>query len=222
MASQSATVRLAAALLALRITAPATRRPRQRFQLHRSEELLGRGGRWCRWAVYEWTFRIGPGVFAGIANGLILGWLMYRSGLVPPRFALFGLVGGPLVSIVGLLVILDVVRPRARSRCWWPRSSFGSWGSASISSSRATGVRLRPWPGPSRPLSSSPAWPAPSRPAQQPRATSGTRAGGPHPMSTTLVVSTARRGVIDAAPSSLPGRLGSVIVVSCRVDGTCQ
>jgi hypothetical protein len=60
-------------------------------------------------AVYEWTFRIGPGVFAGIANGLILGWLMYRSGLVPPRFALFGLVGGPLVSIVGVLVILGVV-----------------------------------------------------------------------------------------------------------------
>jgi hypothetical protein len=60
-------------------------------------------------AVYEWTFRIGPGVFAGIGNGLILGWLMYRSGLVPPRFALFGLVGGPLVSIVGFLVILDVL-----------------------------------------------------------------------------------------------------------------
>src|SRR5215211_1339064 len=34
--------------------------------------------------VYEWTFRIGPRVFAGIGNGLILGWLMYRSGLVPP------------------------------------------------------------------------------------------------------------------------------------------
>src|SRR5215203_2450453 len=60
-------------------------------------------------AVYEWTFRIGPGVFAGLGNGLILGWLMYRSGLVPPRFALFGLVGGPLVSIVGVLVILGVV-----------------------------------------------------------------------------------------------------------------
>jgi Domain of unknown function (DUF4386) len=60
-------------------------------------------------AVYEWTFRIGPGVFAGIGNGLILGWLMYRSGLVPPRFALFGLVGGPLVSIVGFLVILGVL-----------------------------------------------------------------------------------------------------------------
>jgi hypothetical protein len=48
-------------------------------------------------------------VFAGIGNGLILGWLMYRSGLVPPRLALFGLVGGPLVSIVGFLVILGVV-----------------------------------------------------------------------------------------------------------------
>jgi Domain of unknown function (DUF4386) len=60
-------------------------------------------------AVYEWTFRIGPGVFAGIANGLILGWLMYRSGLVPPRFALLGLVGGPLVSTVGVLVILGVL-----------------------------------------------------------------------------------------------------------------
>jgi hypothetical protein len=58
-------------------------------------------------AVYEWTFRLGPGVFVGV--GLILGWLMYRSGLVPPRLALFGLVGGPLVSIVGVLVILDAI-----------------------------------------------------------------------------------------------------------------
>jgi hypothetical protein len=61
--------------------------------------------------VYEWTFRLGPGVFAGLGNGLILGWLMYRSGLVPPRLALFGLVGGPLVSLVGVLVILGVIEP---------------------------------------------------------------------------------------------------------------
>jgi hypothetical protein len=60
-------------------------------------------------ALYDWTFRIGPGVFAGIGNGMILGWLMYRSGLVPPRLALLGLIGGPLVSIVGFLVILDVL-----------------------------------------------------------------------------------------------------------------
>ena len=34
---------------------------------------------------------------------------MYRSGLVPPRLALFGLVGGPLIIISGALVILDVI-----------------------------------------------------------------------------------------------------------------
>ena len=59
--------------------------------------------------VYEWTFRIGPGVIVGVGNGLILGWLMYTSGLVPLRLALFGLVGGPLIIISGALVILDVI-----------------------------------------------------------------------------------------------------------------
>jgi hypothetical protein len=59
--------------------------------------------------VYQWTFRIGPGFFVGVGNGLILGWLMYTSGLVPRRLALFGLVGGPLIIISGALVILDVI-----------------------------------------------------------------------------------------------------------------
>ena len=44
--------------------------------------------------VYQWTFRIGPGFFVGVGNGLILGWLMYTSGLVPLRLALFGLLVG--------------------------------------------------------------------------------------------------------------------------------
>jgi hypothetical protein len=35
---------------------------------------------------------------------------MYTSGLVPPRLALFGLVGGPLVIISGVLVILDAIK----------------------------------------------------------------------------------------------------------------
>ena len=59
--------------------------------------------------VYQWTFRIGPGFFVGVGNGLILGWLMYTSGLVPRRLALFGLVGGPLIIISGALVILGVI-----------------------------------------------------------------------------------------------------------------
>jgi Domain of unknown function (DUF4386) len=34
-------------------------------------------------AVHDWTFLLGPGFIVGVGNGLILGWLMYRSGLVP-------------------------------------------------------------------------------------------------------------------------------------------
>src|SRR5688572_20421365 len=32
-------------------------------------------------AFYDRAFLIGPGIFAGVANGMILGYLMYRSGL---------------------------------------------------------------------------------------------------------------------------------------------
>ena len=56
-------------------------------------------------AVHDWTFLLGPGFCVGIGNGLILGYLMYRSGLVPRRMAMFGLVGGPLIfaSSIGVL-----------------------------------------------------------------------------------------------------------------------
>ncbi len=47
-------------------------------------------------ALHEWTFLIGPAFCAGFGNGLLLGWLMYASGLVPRRMALVGLIGGPL------------------------------------------------------------------------------------------------------------------------------
>jgi hypothetical protein len=60
-------------------------------------------------AVYEWAFRLGPGIIVGVGNGLILGWLMYTSGLVPRRLAMFGLIGGPLILISGTLVIFDVI-----------------------------------------------------------------------------------------------------------------
>jgi hypothetical protein len=47
-------------------------------------------------AVKDWTFLFGPGYLAGIGNGMLLGYLMYTSGLVPRRMAMLGLVGGPL------------------------------------------------------------------------------------------------------------------------------
>lgn len=60
-------------------------------------------------AIYDRAFLIGPGVFAGVANGMILGYLMYRSGLVPRRMAMLGLVGGPLVALSGIAIMFDII-----------------------------------------------------------------------------------------------------------------
>jgi hypothetical protein len=56
-------------------------------------------------AVQSWTFLLGPGFVVGVGNGLILGYLMYRSGLVPRRMAILGLIAGPvlLARFVGIL-----------------------------------------------------------------------------------------------------------------------
>jgi Domain of unknown function (DUF4386) len=56
-------------------------------------------------AIHDWTFLLGPGFVVGIGNGLLLGYLMYRSGLVPRRMAVLGLVGGPLVCASGIAVM---------------------------------------------------------------------------------------------------------------------
>lgn len=60
-------------------------------------------------AVKDWTFLLGPGFVVGIGNGLILGYLMYRSGLVPRRMAMLGLVGGPLICVSGIAVLFGVI-----------------------------------------------------------------------------------------------------------------
>lgn len=60
-------------------------------------------------AIHDWTFVLGPGFVVGIGNGLILGYLMYRSGLVPRRMAMLGLVGGPLICVSGIAVVLNVI-----------------------------------------------------------------------------------------------------------------
>jgi hypothetical protein len=62
-------------------------------------------------ALHDWTFLLGPGFVVGIGNGLMLGYLMYRSGLVPRRMAMLGLVGGPLVCASGIAVLLDAIEP---------------------------------------------------------------------------------------------------------------
>jgi hypothetical protein len=60
-------------------------------------------------AIKDWTFLLGPGFVVGIGNGLLLGYLMYRSVLVPRPLAVFGLIGGPLICASGILVMFGVL-----------------------------------------------------------------------------------------------------------------
>ena len=58
--------------------------------------------------AYDWAFQWGPGLVAGIGNGLMLGYLMYRSELVPRRMAMLGLIGGPVLIVNFVLKLCDV------------------------------------------------------------------------------------------------------------------
>ena len=51
--------------------------------------------------------------FFPLGNGLLLGYLMYRSGLVPRRMAWLGLIGGPLLFLASVGVLFD----------WWDAGS---------------------------------------------------------------------------------------------------
>jgi hypothetical protein len=62
-------------------------------------------------AIKDWTFLLGPGWVVGWGNGLILGYLMYRSGLVPRRAAWLGLIGGPLIIVSGTAIMLGGNQP---------------------------------------------------------------------------------------------------------------
>src|SRR5437588_9896805 len=67
-------------------------------------------------AIKDWTFLLGPGWVVGWGNGLILGYLMYRTGLVPRRAAWLGLVGGPLIIISGTLIMFGGNHPSSTLR----------------------------------------------------------------------------------------------------------
>ena len=60
-------------------------------------------------ALHDWTFLLGPGFFVGVGNGLMLGYLMYRSALVPRGMAMLGLIGGPLIIASGTAILFGVI-----------------------------------------------------------------------------------------------------------------
>lgn len=70
--------------------------------------LQVQGDSWAH--AYEWAFEWGPGLVAGIGNGLLLGYLMYVSGLVPRRLALLGLAGGSILILSFLMILAGVYK----------------------------------------------------------------------------------------------------------------
>src|SRR5271169_6350234 len=62
-------------------------------------------------ALKDWTFLLGPGWVVGWGNGLILGYLMYRSELVPRRMCWLGLIGGPLIIVSGTALMFGGNNP---------------------------------------------------------------------------------------------------------------
>ncbi len=64
-------------------------------------------------ALKDWTFLFGPGFIVPWGNGLILGYLMYSSRLVPRRMAWLGLIGGPLLLFSSIGTLFE----------WWDAGS---------------------------------------------------------------------------------------------------
>lgn len=57
-------------------------------------------------AVHDQTAMLGPQFCAGLGNGILLGYLMWRSRLLPRPMVMLGLVGGPLALLAGAGVLL--------------------------------------------------------------------------------------------------------------------
>jgi hypothetical protein len=60
--------------------------------------------------VHNWTFVLGPQFCSGFGNGLLLGYLMYKSVLVPRGMSILGLIGGPLAFIGGVFVLFGAFK----------------------------------------------------------------------------------------------------------------
>ncbi|HRW18639.1 MAG TPA: DUF4386 domain-containing protein [Dermatophilaceae bacterium] len=59
--------------------------------------------------VHDWIFLVGPGLICPV-NTVVLAWLLWRERLVPRAIPALGLVGGPLIGLVNLLVLAGLTR----------------------------------------------------------------------------------------------------------------
>lgn len=83
-------------------------------------------------AVRDVTFLVGPGVVPGL-NALLLGYVLYRSRLVPRAIPAMGLIGAPLflvsaaLSILGLNEQVSVLSGLALPLIFFWELSLGLW-----------------------------------------------------------------------------------------------
>jgi hypothetical protein len=57
-------------------------------------------------AIHDRPFQAGPGTLAGIAKGMILGYLDVPIRLVPRSLAMLGIIGGRLAAASGIAIML--------------------------------------------------------------------------------------------------------------------
>lgn len=61
--------------------------------------------------LHNWTFLLGPGTVVGVGNGLILGYLMYKSRLIPRAMSVLGLIGGPALLAASAAILFGIIEP---------------------------------------------------------------------------------------------------------------
>lgn len=61
-------------------------------------------------SFHRWTFMLGPNLMLGL-NTFMYSYLLFRTGLVPKKLALFGMVTAVMVFIAGLLDMFGIVEP---------------------------------------------------------------------------------------------------------------
>jgi hypothetical protein len=90
-------------------------------------------------AIHDMTFLLGPSFAVGV-NGIVLGYLFYRSGLVPQQLAIFGIIGGPLIFASSIAILFGAYEQTGGvASSSLSRRSSSRWGSPSTPSGRASG-----------------------------------------------------------------------------------
>ena len=79
-------------------------------------------------ATYNWTFLVGQSLMPGF-NALLLGTLLYRSGLVPRALPMLGLIGAPIL-ITATVLLRSSVSSSSTPRWAGSRHSRSSCGSS--------------------------------------------------------------------------------------------